>query len=219
MSNYDDVIAQAATQVGVDYKTLRSFAQIESNFKADAKSQTKVKGLFQITQATFNENAETDYERQNQYDPKVQATVAARYIKKLSSRLSNLQEVATAYNAGEGIVQKAKILQKEQGISFEEAVYKAAYNHFGTISKAKESANYYGRLNDAMNNQKHQDKNFSNIDVNAQSEVSTTPKKDEDKKKPFLLSLGPGLESFQKLEKTLKYVKDADKNLRKLFGL
>ena len=51
----EQAINQAAANTGVDPALLKSFAYVESKFNCGAQSHTKVQGLFQIQQSTWQE--------------------------------------------------------------------------------------------------------------------------------------------------------------------
>lgn len=213
----DDIIKQASTQIGVDYDTLRSFAQIESNFDVNAKSSTGVRGLFQISSVVYKDSKyATDEERKNILDPRTQAFVAARYIKDLKKEFNNNEVlVASAYNAGSGDVKKALALAKTQGISFPQAMYSIALAHYGNTTQAKEKAEYAGRFQKAKTGKNTT--SDSNLDLKTSSNStshSADPGDSKIKQTDFLHNLGPANSIFEKLAKLLNNSVKAQSNLK-----
>lgn len=136
--NISTYINAAANESGVDSKLLTSFASIESNFNVNAVSGTKVRGLFQITGATWRAyRPGTPYST----DPYEQAKTASLIIKDLSGRYNgNIDLIGIAYNAGTGVANH--LIGKE--INYEN-VRNATLKYFGS-SKVDEVWYYPKKL-------------------------------------------------------------------------
>jgi hypothetical protein len=108
--NAQNAIREASIKTGVDEKLLTGFAYIETDFGRNTLSKTGVKGLFQITGATWERvrrknNATLGYSE----DYNEQAYTAALLIKSLLKRYDNdYYLTAIAYNAGEGVADAVK---------------------------------------------------------------------------------------------------------------
>lgn len=82
LPKYEKWFRQAAAKYGMDWTLLAAVAYQESNWKVDAVSPTKVRGLMQITTETANELGV-----ENRLDPKSTIFAAAKYLTELESRV------------------------------------------------------------------------------------------------------------------------------------
>jgi len=109
--NVKIAIANAAVKTGVPENILTAFAYVESGFRpavisGEQKSPTKVQGLFQITESTWEDNRHnTPYS----LDINEQAYTAGLLIRKLLNQYGNDPELTCiAYNAGPGVANRLK---------------------------------------------------------------------------------------------------------------
>jgi hypothetical protein len=108
--NAQNAIREASIKTGVDERLLTGFAYIETDFGRNTLSKTGVKGLFQITGATWERvrrenNATLGYSE----DYNEQAYTAALLIKSLLKKYNDdYYLTAIAYNAGEGVADAVK---------------------------------------------------------------------------------------------------------------
>ena len=98
---YGEIIATMSEAHGVDPMLVRALIQVESNYKARAKSHKGAMGLMQLMPATARE-----YKVRNPYDPKANIAAGVKHLKSLIDRLGDVGKALAAYNAGEGAVQK-----------------------------------------------------------------------------------------------------------------
>ena len=97
---YGEVIAAVSQAHGVDPLLVRALIQVESNYKARARSQKGAMGLMQLMPATARE-----YNVRNPYDPKANIAAGVKHLKSLIDRWG-VELALAAYNAGEGAVKK-----------------------------------------------------------------------------------------------------------------
>ncbi len=95
---YAELIAAAAEAHGVDPLLVQALIQVESNYKARARSSKGAMGLMQLMPSVARE-----YKVRNAYDPKANIDAGVRKLKSLIDTWGT--EVAlAAYNAGEAAV-------------------------------------------------------------------------------------------------------------------
>lgn len=103
---YDDVIGQAATDVGVSRDLLRKVGWNESRFNPNAQSPTGPIGMYQFTKQTgraMGLNISDDGSVDDRKDPKLATYAAARLLKQLTDKYHGDElKAALAYNQGEG---------------------------------------------------------------------------------------------------------------------
>jgi soluble lytic murein transglycosylase-like protein len=98
---YGAIISSMSEAHGVDPMLVRALIQVESNYKARAKSHRGAMGLMQLMPATARE-----YRVRNPYDPKSNIAAGVKHLKSLIDRLGGVDLALAAYNAGEGAVKK-----------------------------------------------------------------------------------------------------------------
>ncbi len=98
---YGEIISAMSEAHGVDPMLVRALIQVESNYKARAKSHRGAMGLMQLMPATARE-----YRVRNPYDPKANIGAGVKHLKSLIDRLGGVPLALAAYNAGEGAVKK-----------------------------------------------------------------------------------------------------------------
>ena len=98
---YGEIISAMSEAHGVDPMLVRALIQVESNYKARAKSHRGAMGLMQLMPATARE-----YRLRNPYDPKANIAAGVKHLKSLIDRLGGVPLALAAYNAGEGAVKK-----------------------------------------------------------------------------------------------------------------
>jgi membrane-bound lytic murein transglycosylase D len=81
-------------------------AEVESGFDRRALSPAGAAGLFQLMPDTAKRFGLSLWPRDQRYQPEPSATASAQYLKYLYDRFKDWRLVLTAYNAGEGTVQK-----------------------------------------------------------------------------------------------------------------
>ena len=97
---YGDIIATMSEAHGVDPMLVRALIQVESNYRARARSQKGAMGLMQLMPATARE-----YKLRNPYDPKANIAAGVKHLKGLIDKWG-VEMALAAYNAGEGAVKK-----------------------------------------------------------------------------------------------------------------
>lgn len=97
---YGEVIAAVSQAHGVDPMLVRALIQVESNYRARARSNRGAMGLMQLMPATARA-----YNVRNPYDPKSNIAAGVKHLKSLIDRWGVVLALA-AYNAGEGAVKK-----------------------------------------------------------------------------------------------------------------
>ena len=97
---YGDIIAAMSEAHGVDPMLVRALIQVESNYRAQARSHKGAMGLMQLMPATARE-----YQVRNPYDPKANIAAGVKHLKGLIDKWG-VELALAAYNAGEGAVKK-----------------------------------------------------------------------------------------------------------------
>jgi hypothetical protein len=97
---YGEVIAAVSQAHGVDPMLVRALIQVESNYRAKARSNRGAMGLMQLMPATARA-----YNVRNPYDPKANIGAGVKHLKTLIDRWG-VEIALAAYNAGEGAVKK-----------------------------------------------------------------------------------------------------------------
>jgi soluble lytic murein transglycosylase-like protein len=98
---YSELIASMAEAHGVDPNLVRALIQVESGYRARAKSPKGAMGLMQLMPSTARE-----YNVRNPYDPKSNVAAGVKHLKALIDRWGGVELALAAYNAGEGAVKK-----------------------------------------------------------------------------------------------------------------
>lgn len=97
---YGEVIAAVSEAHGVNPMLVRALIQVESNYKAKARSHKGAMGLMQLMPSTARA-----YKVGNPYDPKANIAAGVKHLKALIDRWG-VDVALAAYNAGEGAVRK-----------------------------------------------------------------------------------------------------------------
>lgn len=97
---YGELIARMSEAHGVDPNLVRALIQVESGYRARAKSPKGAMGLMQLMPSTARE-----YKVRNPYDPKSNISAGVKHLKSLIDRWG-VELALAAYNAGEGAVKK-----------------------------------------------------------------------------------------------------------------
>jgi Transglycosylase SLT domain len=97
---YDEIISAISEAHGVDPLLVRALIQVESNYKARARSRKGAMGLMQLMPSTARV-----YNVRNPFDPKANIEAGIKHLKSLIDRYGTELALA-AYNAGEGAVAK-----------------------------------------------------------------------------------------------------------------
>ena len=95
---YAEIINTAAADQGVDAKLVRAVIQVESDYRAGARSRKGAMGLMQLMPDTARR-----YRVANPYDPKSNIEAGIKHLKSLLERFQ-LASALAAYNAGEAAV-------------------------------------------------------------------------------------------------------------------
>ena len=98
VSPYAEIINAAAANHGVDAKLVRAVIQVESAYRASARSRKGAMGLMQLMPETARR-----YQVTNPYDPKSNIEGGIKHLKSLLGRFQ-LASALAAYNAGEAAV-------------------------------------------------------------------------------------------------------------------
>ena len=98
LSPYAEIINTAAADQGVDAKLVRAVIQVESAYRASARSPKGAMGLMQLMPDTARR-----YQVANPYDPKSNIEAGIKHLKSLLERFQ-LASALAAYNAGEAAV-------------------------------------------------------------------------------------------------------------------
>lgn len=97
---YGEVIAAVSEAHGVDPLLVRALIQVESNYRAQARSHKGAMGLMQLMPSTVRA-----YNVRNPYDPKANIAAGVKHLKSLIDRWG-VELALAAYNAGEGAVKR-----------------------------------------------------------------------------------------------------------------
>lgn len=98
---YGEIISAMSEAHGVDPLLVRALIQVESNYKARARSHKGAMGLMQLMPATAR-----TYNVRNPFDPKANIEAGIKHLKSLIDRLGEVKLALAAYNAGEGAVER-----------------------------------------------------------------------------------------------------------------
>ena len=99
-TSYDAMIESASEKHDVDARIVKAVIQVESAFRARARSPKGAMGLIQLMPATARQ-----YQARNPYDPKSNIDAGTKYLSKLLNEFE-LPLALAAYNAGEGAVRR-----------------------------------------------------------------------------------------------------------------
>jgi soluble lytic murein transglycosylase-like protein len=91
---------RASRDTGLQLSMLVAVAQVESEFKPDARSVAGAKGLMQVVPTTAQE-LNLDVDR-----PATNVLAGARYLEQMLDRFASVDLALAAYNAGPTIVEK-----------------------------------------------------------------------------------------------------------------
>jgi len=91
---------RAADDTGLQLSMLVAVAQVESEFKANARSQADARGLLQVTPTTAAEL------KLNVNDPSSNVLAGARYLRLMLNRFQGTDLALAAYNAGPTVVER-----------------------------------------------------------------------------------------------------------------
>ena len=97
---YAEIITSLAQAHGVDPMLVSAVIQVESNYRATARSRKGAMGLMQLMPSTARQ-----YNVRNPYDPKANIAAGVKHLKGLIDRWG-VELALAAYNAGEGAVKK-----------------------------------------------------------------------------------------------------------------
>jgi soluble lytic murein transglycosylase-like protein len=97
---FEKLIDTAATRHGVDARLVRALIQVESAYRAEARSRKGAMGLMQLMPATARR-----FSVRNPYDPAANIEGGIKYLKTLLDRFEESLALA-AYNAGEAAVER-----------------------------------------------------------------------------------------------------------------
>ena len=99
-NRFDHLIAEAATQYGVDVDLIRAVIRAESNFNPKARSPVGAQGLMQLMPAL-----QQDFGIKDPFDPRQNVMGGVRYLRKLlDMHGGNVALALASYNAGPGNV-------------------------------------------------------------------------------------------------------------------
>jgi hypothetical protein len=95
---YGEIISAMSEAHGVDPLLVRALIQVESNYKARARSPKGAMGLMQLMPSTARV-----YKVRNPFDPRANIEAGIKHLKSLIDRFG-IELGLAAYNAGEGAV-------------------------------------------------------------------------------------------------------------------
>jgi hypothetical protein len=98
---YGEIIASMSLAHGVDPMLISALIQVESGYKARARSRKGAMGLMQLMPSTARE-----YKVRNPFDPKANIEAGIKHLKSLIDQFEGVELGLAAYNAGPGAVQK-----------------------------------------------------------------------------------------------------------------
>jgi membrane-bound lytic murein transglycosylase F len=118
LSQFDDLLRQAAPEIGWDWRLLAAQAYQESEFNPRARSWAGAEGLMQLMPATARQNGVRD-----SYDPQQNVAGSVRFTAWLQEYWSDkivdpeqrLRFVLASYNTGHGHVEDARRLTVKHG--------------------------------------------------------------------------------------------------------
>jgi Transglycosylase SLT domain len=99
---YSEIITTLSQAHGVDPMLVRALIQVESSYRATARSRKGAMGLMQLMPSTARE-----YNVRDPYDPKANIAAGVKHLAALIDRWG-VELALAAYNAGEGAVEKFK---------------------------------------------------------------------------------------------------------------
>lgn len=99
-SPYQDLIVSMAQAHGVDPMLVGALIEVESNYRARARSRRGAMGLMQLMPSTARQ-----YNVRNPYDPAANIAAGVKHLKGLIDRWG-VELALAAYNAGEGAVRR-----------------------------------------------------------------------------------------------------------------
>ena len=117
LPQYEAIIKKAAKAHGFDWRFIAAVIYQESHFDPRAQSNTGVRGIMQLTQATAKEMG-----IQNRIDPVKSISGGVKYLKKLYDRhggirgFDRLLFTLASYNVGHGHVLDAQKIAVEKGL-------------------------------------------------------------------------------------------------------
>ena len=97
---YAELVQNASEQHGIDPVLLHAMIEVESGYRADARSPQGAMGLMQLMPATVAQYAVHD-----PFDPGANIDAGAQHMRRLLDRFG-VEGALAAYNAGEGSVRK-----------------------------------------------------------------------------------------------------------------
>ena len=118
---YKDEIVYCADKYSISPSLVYAIIRAESNFDTTAVSSVGACGLMQIMPSTAEymiEYFDLDLDINELFSPAVNIELGCAYIRYLSNKFDNLDDVICAYNAGETIVKKWK--KENAGIVYKE---------------------------------------------------------------------------------------------------
>jgi hypothetical protein len=98
---YGEIIASAAEAHGVNPMLVRALIEVESGYRAKARSRKGAMGLMQLMPSTARE-----YNVRNPFDPKTNIEAGIKHLKTLIDRFRGVELALAAYNAGPGAVER-----------------------------------------------------------------------------------------------------------------
>jgi soluble lytic murein transglycosylase-like protein len=98
---YGEIIASAAEAHGVNPMLVRALIEVESGYRAKARSRRGAMGLMQLMPSTARE-----YNVRNPFDPKTNIEAGIKHLKTLIDRFRGVELALAAYNAGPGAVER-----------------------------------------------------------------------------------------------------------------
>lgn len=119
ISAYDDLFRRYSNTAGWDWRLLAAQCYQESGFDPQAVSSMGVQGLMQLMPFTADA---LDVPADKRFDPELNISAAARYIRKVSQSFSDIKDAderirftLAAYNGGVGHIQDAQTLTRKAG--------------------------------------------------------------------------------------------------------
>jgi soluble lytic murein transglycosylase-like protein len=99
-ARFRPAFVRAANDTGFQLSMLVAVAQVESQFKPNARSQADARGLLQVTPTTAAEL------KLNVDDPSSNVLAGARYLRLMLNRFQRTDLALAAYNAGPTLVER-----------------------------------------------------------------------------------------------------------------